>query len=58
MNLGKTEYMTYMPGFIWGEMGNEAYMQRVTGEGANFWEWNRTRVSCGECGMAMLVSSL
>ena len=39
-----------MPGFIWGQLGAEAYKQQATGEG--------TRVSCEKCGETMAASSL
>ena len=45
-NLKKTKAMIYMPGFVYGQQVVEAYKRRATGEGPNFWERNRTRVSC------------
>ena len=45
-NLSKTKVMICTPEFIWGKQLVEAYKQRATGEGPNFRERNRTRVSC------------
>ena len=40
--------MVFTPGFIWGKQGTAAYKMRVTGEGAEFLERKKTRVSCEE----------
>ena len=53
INLGNTKSMPFTPGFIWVQMGNEAYKLHVTGEGANFWESKQTQVSYGKCGTTM-----
>ena len=45
-NLSKTKVVICTPEFIWGKQVVEAYKRRATGEGPNFWESNRTRVSC------------
>ena len=57
-NLGKTKSMVCTPGFIWGEMGKEAYNQQAMGEGATLKEQNRTRVSCRERRVTMEASYL
>ena len=49
-NLGKTKEMVCTLGFIWVQQGAEVHKRRATGEGATFWERNRTRVICTECG--------
>ena len=33
-NLEKTKSMVYMSGFIWGQLGKEAYNWQVKGEGS------------------------
>ena len=48
MNLEKTKTMVCTPGFIWGQVRNEAYKLRAMGEGETFWEIKRTRGSCSE----------
>ena len=58
MNLGETKTMTCTPGFVWGQLGQDACKRRSTGEGTTFWERKRTRVSCRECGTTMAASSL
>ena len=50
--------MVCTPGFIWGQLGVEAYKRRATREGPTFWERKRTRVSCEEGGGAMAAYSL
>ena len=45
-NLGKNMAMKYTPGFIWEQMGKDAYNWQETGKGATFWEKKRKRVSC------------
>ena len=57
-NLNKTKAMLCKPGFIWGQLGAEAYKRKYTGEGPTFWEINRTRVRCEECGDTMDASSM
>ena len=54
-NLGKTKAMMSIPGLICGQHGTSAYKRRATGEGANFMEWKRTRLSCAECGKKCLA---
>ena len=51
--LGEKKEMVFTRGFIWGQIGAEAYKQRVRGEGEKFWERKRTRVSCSECGVSV-----
>ena len=58
MNLGKTNPMTCISSFIWGEMGKKAYMRRSIGEGATFREIKQTQVSCNKCCVTMSESSL
>ena len=36
-NLVKNKVMVCTPGFIWGQIGEEAYKRRTTGEGEMFW---------------------
>ena len=48
-NLDKTKFMVCMPGFIWVQLGKEAYKRRAMGEGVTFQERTRTQVSCAEC---------
>ena len=50
--------MVCMPGFIWEMWIKEAYKRRLTGEGEMFRERKRTRVSCTECGVTVVSSSL
>ena len=57
-NFGKTKVMVCTPGFIWGQQGIDTYKWRVTGEEATFWERNKTKVSCKDCGRAMAESPL
>ena len=52
-NLDNIKAMTFTPIFIWGQMGQQAYKRRATGEGAIFWERKWTRVSCRNCGTMM-----
>ena len=42
-NLEKTKSMVFMPGFIRGKWGDQAYKWRATGEGATFRERKRFR---------------
>ena len=57
-NLNKTKAVICTPGFIWGQQGAEVYKQLSTGEGPTFWESNKTRLSCEECGETMADSYL
>ena len=44
----KIKAMIFTPGFIWKQIGKDVYKWRATGEGEEFWERKRTRVSCSE----------
>ena len=57
-NMGKTKAMICTPGFIWGQQGAEAYKRRATGEGPNFRERVKNRVSWEVCGGEMDSSYL
>ena len=48
-HLGKTKYTPCTSGFIWYQMGKYYYKGWATGEGTNFWERKRVRVSCDKC---------
>ena len=50
--------MTCTNGFIWGQLGKDAYKRQVTGKGATFGEQKQTRVSCEKCDRMMAASSL
>ena len=41
--------MVCTPGFIWGQIREEAYKGRATGERSMFPERKEMRVSCSEC---------
>ena len=45
-NLKKTKAMACTPLFIWGERGETLHKQQAVGEGSNFRERKRMRVSC------------
>ena len=53
----KIKAMVCTPGFLRGQIGEEAYKQKATG-GTMFCERNRTRVSFSECGALVAASSL
>ena len=41
-----------------GNRSTEGYRRRVMGEGLSFWERQRERVACGECGVEIAAGSL
>ena len=43
--LEETKATVFTPGFVWGQIGEEAYKRRATSEGATFQERKQTRVS-------------
>ena len=45
----KTKAMVCTLGFIWIQIGEEAYKRRATGEWETFWDRKWTRGSCSEC---------
>ena len=55
-NLRKMKEMVCTSGFIWGQQGVDAYIQRATGEGPTLQERKRTRVSFEECVEIMVAS--
>ena len=58
-NVNKTVIMACQP--CWAGSGNrtaEGYRRRITGEGNSFWERQRERVACGECGAELAAGSL
>ena len=57
-NMWKSKFMTYTPVFIWVRLGKYAYKQWAEVGGFTFGGLDRTRVSCGKCGITMAVSSL
>ena len=56
-NLEKIKAIMCKPGFIWLQLGEEAYNRQVTGEEATFRERKRTRVGCAECGYLVAAYS-
>ena len=58
-NVDKTVSMACQT--CWAGSGNrtaEGYRRRMTGEGKSFWELQRVRVACGECGAELAAGSL
>ena len=47
-NFRNTKAMVCTSGFIWGQQGVDVYKRKATGEGPNFREIKRTRVSYEE----------
>ena len=41
-----------------GNRTAEGYRRRITGDGNSFWERQRERVACGECGAELVAGSL
>ena len=41
-----------------GNRATEGYRRRITGDGSSFWERQRERVACGECGAELAAGSL
>ena len=56
--LDKTKAMVCTHIFIWGKWGELAYTRQATGEGANFRERKKARVSCAMCNVTMAESYL
>ena len=54
----KTKAMVCTPGFIWGKWEEFSFKRQETGEGANFRERKKTRVSCATCGVMVAESYL
>ena len=48
-NLNNIKAMVCTPGFVWGKWRNMTYKHQLTGEGNNFRERKKTRVSCIGC---------
>ena len=57
-NLVNTKSMKCTPRFIWGHLDKEIYKWQLAGEGNTFPERKIKRVSCDECGITMVASSL
>ena len=57
-NLESMRALVCIPGYIWGNWSEAAYNRKDTGEGVNFRERNRSRVSFSECGVTVVVLSL
>ena len=56
VNLKKTKAMVCTPGFIWGKWEETSYKRREKGEGVNFRQRKRMRVSCIKCGVTVAAS--
>ena len=58
-NVDKTVSMAFQPCRAGsGNRTAEGYRRRITGEGNSFWERQRERVACGECGEEIAAGSL
>ena len=57
-NVGKTVSMTYRPCPEAGNQSEEAYGRKMTREGPTYWERQKERVECGDCGKEMAARLL
>ena len=57
-NVGKTVSMTCRPCSAAGNQSEEAYGRNMTGDGPTYWERQKERVECGDCGKEMATGSL
>ena len=57
-NVGKTVSMVCRPCQTAGNQSEAAYGRKMTGEGPTYWERQKERVECGECGKEMTAGLL
>ena len=58
MKVGKTAGMVCRPCKAACTQSKAAYMRRMTGEGLKYWERQRVRMKCLDCGEEMSVGLL
>ena len=54
-NVGKTFGMVFRPCQAAGHQQEAAYGRKMTGEGPSYWERQRGRIQCKECGEDMAI---